>query len=243
MLLCDKDVRIILVRPRNPLNIGAAARAMLNFGFEDLVVVSPYDPVWQEAKSAVGAERVLRQARVAANLLQAVEDRTLVIGTSSLSRRRVSQPAIPLELMSTELKKTRRKHRLAVVFGPEKTGLSNEDLSYCHWIARIPTVSACPSMNLGQAVAVCCYELKQFMDAKIRTAANRSGAAPVGEIERLSDELERLLRGSSEPFRSPKRARKARFRQMLFRWGISSEDIALVLGVLRDLSWQLQHKS
>ena len=243
MLLYEKDVRIVLVRPRNPLNIGAAARAMLNFGFRDLVVVAPHEPVWQESKAAVGAQAVLRQARVAPNLLSAVEDRTLVLGTSSFSRRQIPEQVISLEQLPAVFKKGRTQFRIAVVFGSEKTGLSNEDLSFCHWIVRIPTTDVCPSMNLGQAVSVLCYQLKLLMSAQASSKKYPSAAvAPVGEIERVANEIEKLVMSIPQPRRSAVSTRKLRLRQMLLRWGMTSDEARIVLGILHDLSWQLHRE-
>src|SRR5215510_7903391 len=118
------NCRIVLVRPRDPNNIGAAARAMKNFGFIDLAVVTPHPPVWDEVVSAINATDVLANARVCGALDEAIAD-----------------------------------CNLALVFGSEKHGLTNEDLSRCHRVMSIPTEPDCPSMNLGQAVALCCYEL------------------------------------------------------------------------------------
>ena len=263
VFLSDKDIRIVLVRPRNPLNIGAAARAIQNFGFEDLVLVSPHDPIWRESKAAPGAEVILRNARVVPQLLDAIEDRTLVIGTSSLSRRSVSQPVISLDQLSALWTRQRDNNRVAVVFGSEKTGLSRKDLSYCHWIVRIPTIPDCPSMNLGQAVAVCCYELRKLAITKIVGIRNHrlqpfqsSGAqslpnatepgmaanplAAVGEVERLLNEIEQIVSGTAEPARGTERARKTKLRRLLLRLPLTRQDLILVLGVLRDLSFQLK---
>src|SRR5580692_2662002 len=88
---CDR-VEVVLVSPRNPLNIGAAARAMANFGFARLAVVAPYEPHWREANSAVGAEDLLQSARVNESLPDAVADCTLVVGTGSLEHRKPDQP-------------------------------------------------------------------------------------------------------------------------------------------------------
>ncbi len=263
MFLREKDIRIVLVRPRNPLNIGAAARAIRNFGFEDLVLVSPHDPIWRESRAAPGAEALLRNARVVPQLLDAIEDRTLVIGTSSLSRRSVTQPVISLDQLSALWKRRRKNDRVAVVFGSEKTGLSKKDLSYCHWIARIPTVSHCPSMNLGQAVAICCYELRklagsgaegggnhrqrQFTSRVAQSLPNPTGSdaladppVAVGDVERLINEIEQMVSGTSEPASGTERVRKSRLRQLLFRLPLTGKDLVLVLGVLRDLSFQLK---
>lgn len=234
------EVRVVLVRPRNPLNIGAAARAMLNFGFQNLAVVAPHEPVWQEAKSAVGAEAVLRQADAYSDMAAAIEDCTLVIGTSSLARRQVSQPTVSLDHLAAVLKKTRRQRtRLALVFGPEKTGLSKEDLSRCHWIVRIPTSPGCPTMNLGQAVAVCCYELRRLM-SKQDVVFSGTSPASQGGLERMLQAIEQLVQGARGPS-TPTRGYKARLRQMLLRSAMTSEDVTLALGALRDLSWRIQH--
>lgn len=245
MALSDKDVRVVLVRPRNPLNIGAAARAMANFGFNDLIVVAPYQPTWQESKAAVGAEDLLRQACAVANLTDAIDDRTFVIGTSSLARREILRPAISLDQLGSALKKQRKRTRLALVFGSEKTGLSKADLGRCHSIVRIPTRSECPSMNLGQAVAVCCYDLRRIIGGTngkhMRPQDDASDAdarAPVAEIERLIAGIEKLM--WETPANGPQRARTARLRQMLLRWPISRQDLTLALGVVRDIAGRLQ---
>ena len=245
MALSDKDVRVVLVRPRNPLNIGAAARAMANFGFADLVVVAPYQPIWQESKAAVGAEDLLRQAHAVADLAEAIDDRTFVVGTSSLARREILRPAISLDQLGSALKRQRKRTRLALVFGSEKTGLSKADLGRCHSIVRIPTRSECPSMNLGQAVAVCCYELRKIIGGKngrhMRTQDRASDAderASVAEIERLIAGIEKLM--WETPANGPQWARMARLRQMLLRWPISRQDLTLALGVVRDIAGRLQ---
>ncbi len=151
---------MVLVSPRNPLNIGAAARAMANFGCRRLAVVAPYDPTWREARSAVGAPELLQDATRAESLAEAVRQATLVLGTGSLTYRRPEQPVVTLpELAPLVERELARGGRIALVFGPEKHGLTREDLSCCHWLVEIPTDPRQPSMNLGQAVAVCLYEL------------------------------------------------------------------------------------
>lgn len=146
----------MLVRTRNSLNIGAAARAMINFGLTDLRLVSPYDEAWQQARSAVGAARVLASAQVYGSLAEAVADRDYVLGSSAIGDRRPEQPVVELPVLQAWLK-TKRPAAPALVFGQEKHGLTNEDLSHCHAILRIPTLPEQASMNLGQAVAVCVY--------------------------------------------------------------------------------------
>ncbi|MGQ0644319.1 MAG: RNA methyltransferase [Elusimicrobiota bacterium] len=152
------SVRVVLVRPRNPLNIGAAARAMANFGLSDLAVVKPHAPVWRETVSAVGAERLVLKARRADTLDEVLRDRQIVLGTTAVRDRRLRRPLIRLPDLPAFLKENGAR-RVAVLFGSEKTGLSNAHLDRCTHILTIPTSPGCPSMNLGQAVAVCAYEL------------------------------------------------------------------------------------
>lgn len=161
-------IEVVLVSPRNPLNIGAAARAMANFGFSRLAVVAPYEERWREAKSAVGAPELLQNAKAPAALSEAVADCTLVIGTGTLAQRKPEQPVVSLpELTPIVRREFARGGRVALVFGPEKRGLTREDLSYCHLLVEIPTAPRQPSMNLGQAVAVCLYELSARLNASV----------------------------------------------------------------------------
>src|SRR5271163_4175225 len=166
------SLRVVLVATRNPLNIGAAARAMSNFGCTHLRLVNPYDPAYREARSAVGAAPVLASAEQFSTVAEAVADCALVVGTTAAGRRELHHSLCTLEsgariilqrLTRKEIarKKVERKragrgkkNRVALLFGSEKTGLSNEDLSHCHWLLRIPTRAEHRSMNLGQAVAV-----------------------------------------------------------------------------------------
>ncbi len=227
----------MLVRPRNPLNIGAAARAMANFGFRDLVVVEPYEPVWREARSAVGAASVLASARAVASLAEAVADRTLVIGATSGSRRALGGRAHLLPLPELPARAA-RAGKVALLFGPEKTGLTNEHLSFCHLLVRIPTAPDCPSMNLAQAVAVCCYEWRRA-PAAARTGAQAT-APPAGEIERLRIELEEVLRAAGYFPSPPRPSDSRRLRQLLLRLNPSARDLAALHSMVAQLRWKLR---
>jgi tRNA/rRNA methyltransferase len=153
-------IGVVLVSPRNPLNIGAVARAMANFGFRRLSVAAAYAPHWREARSAVGAPELLAEASETETLAEAVAGCTLVVGTGTLTYRKPEQRVVRLpELGPLVRRELERGGRVGVVFGPEKHGLTREDLSYCHLLVEIPTDARQPSMNLGQAVAVCLYEL------------------------------------------------------------------------------------
>jgi len=150
---------VVLVRTRNPLNLGAVARAMSNFGAGELRTVQPFGKAWREAQSAVGAGEVMAQAKEFATIAEAVADCALVVGTTSVGNRELKHPLHDLVEAAPMLRERMRAGRVAVLFGSEKWGLSNEELSYCHWLLRIPTREEHRSMNLGQAVAVVLYEM------------------------------------------------------------------------------------
>jgi tRNA/rRNA methyltransferase len=133
---------------------------MANFGFAHLTVVAPYAPHWREARSAIGAPEVLQNAKESKTLREAVAACTLVVGTGALTYRKPEQTVVPLPALPPILEaELTRGGRVALVFGPEKHGLTREDLSWCHLLVEIPTDPRQPSINLGQAVAVCLYEL------------------------------------------------------------------------------------
>jgi tRNA/rRNA methyltransferase len=244
MMKPSDSVRIVLVRPRNPLNLLAASRAAANFGFCDVVVVAPYEPVWEEARAAAGAARWLRQTRRAADLLEAIEDRNWVLGTSCLARRRLDPSRVlSLNQVSARVTGGNRRDRIAILFGSEKRGLSNHHLELCHSIIRIPTLQTSPSMNLGQAVAVCCYELRRAGGGSGRPASADMSVASAGEVDRLVEAIGSIL-PNAEPGEGRRqgkmRKRQARLRRMLMRLPVSREEISLALGVVRDLAWRLQ---
>ena len=154
-------VRIVLVRPRNPNNIGAAARAMANFGLEDLVVVDPYEPVWRETVAAVGGERVMNAARKM-RLDEAVDGCGVIVGTTTARRRRIDRKLLSLPELPAFLQARLGSARgAAILFGSEKTGLPRGALERCAAWLRVPTAPESPSLNLGQAVAVVAYELSR----------------------------------------------------------------------------------
>src|SRR5262249_51364186 len=130
---------VVLVSTRNPLNIGASARAMANFGFSDLRVVNPYDVAFREARSAVVAAPLLAAAREFQSVADAVADCTLVVGTTSLGHRGLQHPLRRLEYGAREIRRILPTAKVALLFGSEKFGLSNEELAHCHWLIRIAT--------------------------------------------------------------------------------------------------------
>ena len=151
---------VVLVRARNPLNIGAVARAMSNFGCADLRLVQVHAPSHEDAVSAVGpSQEILRAARRYESLAEAIADCGLVYGTLAPHGRAPQQPMEPLPQAAARLRAQMAVGRVALLFGSEKTGLSNHEFSHCQGVLGIPSRSEHASMNLGQAAAVCLYAL------------------------------------------------------------------------------------
>jgi len=239
-------MRVVLVATRNPLNIGAAARAMSNFGFFHLRVVNPYELAFREARSAVGAAPLLAQATEFKTVAEAVADCTLVVGTTAVGRRQPQHPVRRLEQATPLVRKHLPTGRVALLFGSEKRGLSNEDLSYCHWLLRIPTREEHRSMNLGQAVAVCLYELARDPQAVAKPAKHIPATS--ADLERLTTLLLDALRSSgylkANPGVSHKRRSAAptdeKIRRLIHRLHLSTSDAELTLGILRQILWKSQ---
>ncbi len=237
---------VVLVSTRNPLNIGAAARAMCNFGFQHLRVVHPYDAAFREARSAVGASRLLEEAEEYLSVADAVADCTLVVGTTAAGNRQLMHPLYILEdgaaIILEELLRPRGDmRRVAILFGPEKPGLSNDDLSHCHWLMHVPTGDEQRSMNLGQAVAVCLYELARNTSV---TAPSDFSPSPASaeELERMTVALLNALHSSGYMGTPSAEDKEASVRRLVRRMNLSSADTSLWLGMLRQILWKLRSK-
>jgi len=235
---------IVLVNTRNPLNIGAAARAMSNFGFFDLRLVKPYEASFREARSAVGASEILVQAREYASVAEAVGDCVLVVGTTAADRRELQHPLYLPDRAANLIRKRAGKGRVALLFGSEKRGLSNEDLSHCHWLVRIPTREEHGSMNLGQAVAVCLYELVREPSAKcVVERADKKykdiDPATSAVLERITEVLLEALRGSGYLKARSSVGAEEKVRRMVRRFELSAADAELLLGMLRQMAWKV----
>jgi tRNA/rRNA methyltransferase len=252
-----KSVEIVLVSPRNPLNIGAAARAMANFGFQNLTVVAPYEPHWREAQSAVGAETLLQNAKRTESLAEAVAGCTLVVGTGTLTYRKAEQKVVALPALAPMVQQELgRGGRVALVFGPEKHGLTREDLSWCNMLVEIPTDPHQPSMNLGQAVAVCLYELASRAfpgpgDPPAGSPAQTSeaglgeqpAAALSGHLDLLAGLIEETMAAAGYSPRSMQAANRHDLRLLLRRLAPSERDTRRILGLFRRIHWRLQRSN
>ncbi|MBI3405654.1 MAG: TrmJ/YjtD family RNA methyltransferase [Acidobacteria bacterium] len=229
---------IVLVAARNPLNIGAAARAMSNFGFSSLRVVNPYEVAFREARSAVGASDVLAKAETFNSVDEAVADCTLVVGTTSVGNRELHHPVRPLADGAKIIRKRMQTNRVALLFGSEKVGLSNDDLSHCHWLMRIPTREEHRSLNVAQAVAICLYELRR--DTRMARAKVKFESAKAGEMERVTAMLLDAARASG--YLKPRAAlpTEEKLRRLVRRLQIDKNDAEVWLGMLRQIVWKLR---
>ncbi len=225
------NLRVVLIATRNPLNIGAAARAMKNFGFRHLRLVNAYQVAYREARSAVHAGDILEGAQEFKTVEDAIADCSLVVGTTSLGHRELQHPLRSLEYAGRLIRKQLTNSRVALLFGSEKFGLSNDDLSYCHWLLRIGTEG---SMNLGQAVAVCLYELtRKPASAK----PEKRKPATAADLDRLTALLTDVLDQSG--YLHSKGA-DSKIRRLVRRLDLPAHDAEVWLGMLRQIRWKFR---
>ncbi len=230
---------VVLVSPRNPLNIGAAARAMQNFGCEALRLVNPYHVAFREAVSAVSAGPILKAAQEYETVGEAVGDCSLVVGTTSIGHRELQHPLQVLEPGAKLIRREMATSPVALLFGSEKFGLSNDDISHCHWLMRIPTVDPSRSMNLGQAVAVCLYEIARRATKPV--PPKKIKPATADQIERITQMLLEASRRSGYLNPVVASSTENKVRRMVRRLHITASDAAMWLGMLRQVLWKLRN--
>lgn len=235
------SLRVVLVSPRNPLNIGAAARAMSNFGCTDLRLVNPYDLAFQEARSAVRSRYILERAQVVATVQEAIAGCTCAVGTTALGNRDLHIPLIRLERAARLVRGHLKTSPVALLFGSEKFGLSNEDLSHCQWATRIPTREEHGSMNLGQAVAICLYELRRDL-AAARTAFEPRLPAPSEDLERLTGVLLDLLARSGYVNDRSNASAELKTRRLVRRLRLNASDADVWTGMFRQILWKVNRE-
>ena len=211
---------------------------MSNFGFSELRLVNPYQVAFREARSAVKAQGILAAAREYPGVAEAVSDCALVVGTTSLGPRALEHPLRRLEYGGKLIAKKLASVPVALLFGSEKFGLSNEDVSHCHWLMRIPAREEHGSMNLGQAVAVCLYEIiRNPAAAKVKPEARR--AADAGELERLTERLEEVLDRSGYVHARVEGSTRMKIRRLVRRLNLNAHDAEVWMGMLRQILWKL----
>lgn len=231
---------VVLVRARNPSNIGAVARAMHDLGYAHLRVVNEFPVPFAAAKSAVDASHVLEAATEHTSLADAVADCTLVFGTTAVGERALQHPLYLLPQASVKVAASLAESpdaKVALLFGSEKTGLSNEELSLCHALLTIPmntrTADRHLSMNLGQAAAVCLYHLA--LEPTPDAAPNPDPPASGADLERLHGLLREVLDDYGYTRRHPANAREASLHRLVLRMGLTASDAPVWTGILRQL--------
>jgi len=269
------SVRIVLVAPAGPLNVGSVVRVMKNFGLSQLYLVAPQcDWLGAEAlQMAVHADDLLHSARRVQTIPEALVGCEYAIATTARSRgfdAPLDLPEVALpNLLFSEGTKTRTSDT-ALIFGPEDRGLSNEELTYAQQFLKIPTSDTYSALNLAQAVAICCYELSQSQPPlqKPPSSGKQSESVPVSspvssveaqsqaksnaqpdtppqpnakleELEGYCQHLESLLLevGYLQPHTSASRMRK--LRRILNRAALTSDEVALLRGMIRQTEWAL----
>jgi TrmH family RNA methyltransferase len=238
---------VVLVRARNPSNIGAVARAMHDFGFRQLRVVNEYAVPFAAARSAVDASAVLGAATVFDSVAAAVADCTLVMGTTAVGERVLQHPLLALPEAAAAMLghlAADGAGRVAILFGSEKTGLSNEELSHCRVLLTIPMQEhedlRHPSLNLGQAVAVCLYELVRSGGLRLPEGLARgTSAASAAEVERVAVLLSEVLERAGYKRHHPANSEGEDVRRLVVRMGLQATDAPVWMGILRQLLWRL----
>jgi tRNA/rRNA methyltransferase len=255
---------IVLVGARNPSNIGAAARAMQDFGFSELRVVNDYAAPFDaaqleaaaietplEAKSAVAAAHVMLNARRFRSVAEAIADCSLVVATTAIGERDLRQPVLPLQQTAPHILAALSiaEARVALLFGSEKTGLTNEQLSHCSLLTTIPmfapgtAANDLParhlSMNLGQSVAVCLYEFTRagFEDAKPLPVLHEP-AATAEDRERLTQLLLDVMHATGYTRRFPANSTEPLVRQLSQQLGASHREAMTWMGIFRQVLWR-----
>ncbi|MEQ8998717.1 MAG: RNA methyltransferase [Coleofasciculus sp. B1-GNL1-01] len=246
------NVRIILVEPAGALNVGSVARVMKNMGLHQLWLVNPHcNPRASEARQmAVHGVDVLESAQQVATLPEALQGCQRAIATTARTRHlptTLEPPRLALPWLLAE------NITSALIFGPEDRGLSNDELNYAQRFVCIPANPEYPSLNLAQAVAVCCYELSQLASPSPQTRHGTSLQAPqthhgtslhttasLDAIEAYFQHLEAVLLkiGYLHPHTATSRMEK--FRRLYYRAMLTPEEVAMLRGILRQTEWAVQ---
>ncbi|MFN3926365.1 MAG: RNA methyltransferase [Pseudanabaenaceae cyanobacterium] len=229
-------MRIVLVETAGPLNLGAVARVMQNFGLRELYLVnpqcSPCDP--QARQMAVHAQEILDRAQIVPKLIDAIADCDRPIATTG----RIDRGERPLLSVIEGCEWLKSGNNKAIVFGREDRGLSNQELQYFPRVMTIPSVPKNPSLNLAQSVAICCYQWRLTTMA-VTALPVIQNLASVGEIESFFRELEKLLLeiGFLYPHTAFKRMEKIRC--LFHKQNLTKEEVAILRGIIHQVQWAI----
>lgn len=237
------SVRVVLVNPSHPGNVGAAARAMKTMALTEMVLVAPQDypdprAVWR----AAGARDVLEAARVVETLGEAIDDCDLVVGTSARERR-IPWPMVDAHQCAERIMAEPVSSKVALLFGREDSGLNNDELQRCHWHVHVPTGEEYRSLNLAMAVQILCYEIRMATLSPAGKEVTQSGLpdleqdwdapfASAGEVERFHEHLAAVL--ADLEFYDPDNPKQllARLRRLFGRIRMDQMELNILRGVL-----------
>lgn len=211
---------------------------MYNFGFRDLWLVRPYAEAFRNARSAAGAAEVLRQARVTDAIGEALGEAELVVAGSGLEGRKQKHVQRQLPAGAAALRTHLENRKAALMFGSEKYGLTKQDLTFCDWVMTIPTNDACPSMNLGQAVAVCCYEIA--VGARSVPQLKTPASVTAADRERILEMLLPVLKESGFLHQEGVEEQTMKLRRFVNRLRLAPEDARMLQGILRQVDWRFR---
>jgi len=231
------SISIILVRPKFPENIGSAARAMKNMGLSRLTIVKGCSPLHTNAyKLASGAEEILERAEEVFTLREAISDMGFLVGMTSRGGRE-RRPLLVPEAIAKKIIPLSPKNSIGLVFGSEKEGLTNEELSLCHLCVRIPSVESFPSLNLAQAVLIVCYELFR---SSIEIPGKPVHLAQAELLEKMFEHMERtLIRIGFLDSSHPKRIMRA-LRRLFGRSQMDEREVHIIHGIWSQMDHHLR---
>ena len=245
------QVRIVLVEPTGPLNIGSIARIMKNMGLHHLVLVNPHcDPLGREARQmAVHASNLLEAAQCVSTVPEALVGCQRAVATTARDRHFKLEAQPPQQILPWLLQTPS-----ALIFGPEERGLSNAELNYAQHVLRIPSSPDYPVLNLAQAVTVCCYELHQATLAPplshpcqptpaVSPEGDRPEAATLEQTEACYQQLEALLLEIGYLYPHTAAARMLKLRRLFNRRQLSAAEVAMLRGILSQMQWKISTKS
>ncbi len=236
LIINMENIAVILVSPRYPENIGAAARACKNFGVKDLVVVAPerWDEVAILKMATHEAADIARNLRVFEDLREALEPYAYIVGTTARLGRHRRVFETPREI-APHLAGLSQKNKVALLFGPEHRGLSNAELFYCHTAITIPTAEF-PSLNLAQAVVVVLYEL--FTSGR-SPRLPQSRLATFAETEAMYRHLEELFDRIGFIPKDTRQVYLTNIRRFMGRLELTAQEVQIIRGFCRQMLWAL----
>jgi tRNA/rRNA methyltransferase len=234
--------RVVLVRPQVAGNLGAAARVMRNMGLSDLVLVAPEaDPADRNARQlSTHGEEILDRARIVPDLGAACADCLLVVGTSAKTGGpfRRQSAGTPREIVP-HVVEALPAGAVALVFGPEPTGLSNAEVARCHYVMHIPSDASYPALNLAQAVAICLYELRLAWLG--RQVSEATPSAPFADQERMFDHLRTALEEIHFLYGDNADTLMHALRHLLGRARPTAMEVDVLFGLARQMRWFAAH--